>query len=288
MIYNKNIYKIILIENNFEKISLQKYSILKKESNIIYVKNTQTGEIVTSNDIIPYSDLYEMKIVDQTEWGHFGMNNTVTENNVENDIILTDSTSYGNKTLSDFNLNNTILFEDINITTQNENIYNNFKKNINRSVTFDKLNHTSLFFEIWRSHSTSLIPLIIEINYNLQMLSTASSYLIEKNITFIRNVYNVIGVKEDNFKITESDNLNIILNTPQITQSDILGNPLFFVKYFKGNKYITSFSNIIEPYFSPIVVKINISAFVYFFVWYFRFTYLLKFVTPQHSFYKID
>lgn len=258
VVYNKNIYKIINIENNFENIDLQKYLIVKTQFNTIYIKKTTMIETTDSNNIIPYSDLYEMKLVDQSEWGVFDVNNIIEDNKIETDIILRDSSSVGNKSLDDFNLSNVFLFEEINIITQNENTYNNFKKSINRSVTFDKLNHTPLFFEIWRSHNNLLIPLTIEINYNLQMSLTPSIYLIEKNISFIRNIYDIIGVKEDNLKFKENDSLNISIKTAEITSNDILNNPLIFVKYFKGHKYITSFNNVNDVYFSPIIVKINI------------------------------
>jgi hypothetical protein len=199
-----------------------------------------------------------MKLIDKSDWGVFDIINIIEDSKIETDIILADSTSVENKSLDDFNLSHYFFIEEINIITQNENIYNNFKKSINRSITFDKLNHTPLFFEIWRSHNSLLIPLTIEINYNLQMISTPSVYLIEKNIQFIRNIYNVIGVKEDNFKLKETDNLNISIKTAEITSNDILNNPLIFVKYFKGHKYITSFNNVHNEYLSPIIIKINI------------------------------
>jgi surface protein len=263
VIFNKNIYKIINIENNYEKIYLQNYLIFETQLNTIFIKPMPIFEIVGCNDIISYKSTQTLKIVDQTEWGPFNLNNIFTEQiNINTDIILLDSTSLGNITLNTFDLNKRNIAElknNLNIIFQTESIFNNFKKLVESSITFDKLNHTPLFFEIWRSHNILLNPLIIETNYNLSMKETPFNYLIQTEIPFIRNIYNVIGGTNDSYVFQENDILSMSINTPQITPNNVLNNPLFFVNYFKGHKYLDSYSNIDDGiYISMLIVKINI------------------------------
>ena len=266
--YKNNIYKIIFIGENYDSIQLQKYSVTKPlYNNRIYVQSTTTTiQLSEYEDILPLKRYYEVVIIDQSEWGSFVTDNLIKiDKNIDTEIIIPDSTSFGNIDLNTFNLNKQVftgIKDNFYIIMQNENVFNNFKKLINSSITFDQLNHTPLFFEIWRSHSDYIIPLTIEMDYNLIMTPTPSIYSIVKNISFVRNIYNVIGQKEDDFISTENDNLNIDIKTEQITSNDILNSPIFFVYYFKGHKYLHSFTNITEVYYSPIILKINVIPYV--------------------------
>jgi len=266
VICDKQICKIIDINNNFKNIQLKYYSITKidKNNNNIYIIQTLLNKIVSSNIILPYKKYYEMNIIDKSEWGAFDTYNFIKINDMINtDIILKDSISFGNTTLQNFNSNKEVfdgIKHNFNITMLNETIFINFKKFVNSSITFDNFNHTPLFFEIYRSHSTLINPLLLEIDYNLKMSQSSAIYQIVKQISFIRNVYDNIGIYISNVNLvsTENDNIIIDITTPLITSNDILNNPIIFVKYFKGHKYINSFTNINEYYYSPIVVKIKI------------------------------
>ena len=263
VICEEKICKIISIINNFKNIELQYYSVVNidENNNKIYIIKTSVNKIVNSNIILPYNKYYEMDIIDKTEWGPFDNSNFIINDSITSDIILQDSSSVGNSSLQDFN-SNKIIFDGIkdnfNITMLNESIFTNFKKLINSSITFDKLNHTPLFFEIWRSHSNLIIPLVLEINYNLKMLTAPTNYRIIKNVSFIRNVYDNISISEEIPISKENVNIIIDITTPLITTNDISNNPIFFVNYFKGHKYINNFTNINEYYYGPIIVKINI------------------------------
>ncbi len=182
------------------------------------------------------------------------------ENNFES-ANLKDSTSFGNISLENFNLRKEVFngFKDnFNITFLNETKFNEFKKSINRSVTFNKLNHTPLFFETWRSHSNLINPLTIEINYNLKISSLPSTYKIIKKVPFIRNIYYNTSndISETNLKSSEEDNIIINITTPILSPNEL--NSLISVNYFKGHKYIKNFTNTNEDYYGPVVVKINI------------------------------
>ena len=263
VIFNKNIYKIINIENNYDKISLQSYLITETFLNTIFIKQTPIFDIAGCNEIISYKNAQSLKIIDKSEWGPFNVNNIFTnQTNINTDIVLLDSTSLGNTTIDEFNENIhslTDFINNLNILFQDETIFNNFKKIVNSSILFDKLNHTSLFFQIWRSHDVLLNPLIVEFDYNLLMTDLPLTYSIEKEVLFIRNIYDVIGENSDAYIFQENDLLKISIKTPQITPINVLNNPLIYVNYFKGNKYLSSYNNIDNGIFiSMLIVKINI------------------------------
>lgn len=262
VVYNKNIYKIINFSENFENIYLQLYSIVEIKPTKIYIKEKIENELVLSlleqHNILPYKKGNSQELIDITELGIFNINNVITaSDNIVNNIVIPDTLSKIITNLDDFNLNKNVfsgIKDDFTITMQNENVLIEFKRIIHKSVTFDKLNHSQLFFEIWRSNEF-LLPLIIEIDYLLVMTQEQSKYKIIQNIGFKRNIYKNIN---NDTESTENDFLVLDIETPLITRSNILNTPLIVVKYFKGHKYIKNFTNIVEEYYSPIIVKINI------------------------------
>ena len=263
IVYNKNIYKIINFSENFENIYLQLYTIVEIKPTKIYIKEVIENELVLSlleeHNILSYKKSTSQELIDITELGVFNINNVITAtDNIVDNIVIPDTLSKIITNLDDFNLNKTVfsgIKDNFTITIQNENVLIEFKRIIHKSITFDKLNHSQLFFEIWRSNEF-LLPLIIEIDYLLVMTEEQSKYKIIQNIDFTRNIYKNINNETDN--ITENDRLVLDIETPLITRSNILNTPLIVVKYFKGHKYIKNFTNIVEEYYSPIVVKINI------------------------------
>jgi hypothetical protein len=254
---DKHIYKII-DNSNYQKLQLEKYAIINSTDDAFYIKGTTQIVKKNANDILSYDKFFEKEIIDLTEWGPFSNPKYFNVLDDINSYISMDSTSFGNINYELFNSRNTIfkgIKQNLSVIMQDENILNNFKKLIISSIFFNKLNHTPLFFEIYRSYNDLLVPLTIEIDYNLSIVDNPFSYTIIKNIPFIRNVYNVVGLNDVIFR--ENDYLTINIKTPEI-KMDGLNDSLFFVQYFKGHKYLTSFGNINEPYLSPLIVKINI------------------------------
>jgi hypothetical protein len=267
VVYNQKIYRITNFSENFENVYLQLYSIVEMSTTKIYIKEgteTQlTLSLLNNNNILPYIKGNPQELIDITEWGVFKINNIITpSDNIVSTIVVPDTSTKIITNLDDFNLNKNVfsgIKSDFTITMQNENILIDFKKFINASITFDRVNHSQLFFEIWRSHEF-LLPLTIQIDYSLQMTPEQSKYKIIKTIPFTRNIYSTIN--NNNIDSTENDSLDIHIETPLITPSDILNVPLIVVKYFKGHKYIQNFTNISEAYYSPVLVKINITSYL--------------------------
>ena len=270
VIYNNKLYKVIDFSDNFNNVYLQLYTIIELNTINIYIKEdieTQISlSLINNENILPYNQAYKQELIDITEWGIFTRKNIIKNNDdIITSIVIPDTLSKLNTTLDNFKLNNSIfsgIKNDFTITIQNENILSDFKKFINASITFDRLNHSQLFFEIWRSHDL-LIPLIIETDYILQMTTEPSKYTILKNISFTRNVYTKIDIyNTDEIDSTENDNLDINIETPLISPDDILYTPLIVVKYFKGHKYNKNYTNVNEAYYSPVLVKINIKPYL--------------------------
>lgn len=267
VIYNKKIYKINGFSENDDSIYLQLYSIVEMITAKIYIKEEKETPISVTlqnnENILPYKKVYTEELIDITEFGIFKRKNVIAANdNIDSTIVSPDTSSKIITNLDNFNSNKNIftgIKNDFTITMQNENVLTDFKKFINASIIFDRLNHSQLFFEIWRSHDL-LVPLTIETDYTLQMTTEQSKYIIIKNISFIRNVYR--SINNTIIESTENDSLDINIETPLITPNDILNIPLFVVKYFIGHRYDNNFTNISEAYYSPVLVKINITSYL--------------------------
>lgn len=274
VISNQQIANIIDVQNNYQDITIQYYSMeyIDYNNNAIYIKKTSSTNQVDSTTILPYSNYYQMELYDQTEWGPFKYYNYIVSTvdlsyNTVEQIINFDNNSVGNINSQQFGLNSratvvTAVKNNFNITFQNQSVFNKWTNLINSSVVVDNFNHTPLFFEIYRSHYYIISPLLISVNYNLTIDDTVpKSYNIIYNVSFTRNIYLTTNDADNNIAFTENDQITINFTTPLIISNNILNKPLVFVKYFKGHKYLSSFSNLNEPYYGPIVVYINIIPF---------------------------